>query len=258
MSLDTDIIRSMLGEALQILTESAGAALACQIKPILLANLDRGRVQTFLDGDPDRLQEYVRCVAENFVSHHAYLHALQSERNQEVWEPLYERMQTWAYNYFLRKNFAADQNTLDIAAECASEAAVTLLGAHFPYDTEFDPWAHTLVQNACRKYIQRNLKKSLIPETQKVELDEELIDPSLSLLEINTLQKEFGAELSQALDQLTEARRTVLQLLFFEEISPSEVAEKLDKSVGAVYTLQFHALEDLRKILSANRDNLNE
>lgn len=258
MSLEPDEIRHMLEDALKALAGSNGGSLARQIKPVLLANLDRGRIQGSTDGDPNRLQVYVWRVAEIFTALNPYLHQLQTEQSYEAWEPLYERMQTWAYNFFLRKGFLADENTREIAIECASDAAANLLSAHFPYDTEFDAWAHIIVQNAGRKYIRKNLKKSMVPEDKKVELDDDLPDPYTPLLELSALQKEFGQELAKALEQLTEARRTVIQAIYLDELEPEEVARRMGKSVGAIYGLQFHGLEDLRKILSPIRDNLNE
>jgi DNA-directed RNA polymerase specialized sigma24 family protein len=41
-------------------------------------------------------------------------------------------------------------------------------------------------------------------------------------------------------------------------MKPDEIAKKMGKTVGAIYSLRFNALNDLRKILSRNRDNLNE
>lgn len=256
MNQETQTVQQMLEDILKALAESKGRSLARQIKPILLANLDRGRIQGATAGDPDRLHAYVLFVAETFTALSPYLHQLQIEQNREAWEPLFERMQTWAYNFFLRKGFLADENTREIAIECASDAASNLLRAHFPYDTQFDPWAHIIVQNACRKYIQKNLRKSMVPEDKKVELDDDLPDPSL--LELSVLQKEFGEQLTKALDQLTEARRAVIRAIYFEELEPLEIARRMGKSVSAIYGLQFHALEDLRKILSPIRDNLNE
>ena len=258
MRLESNNIRHMLDEALKAFAESKGEILARQIKPILLTNLDRGRVENFIQGDPGRIREYVHCVADGFSALHPYLHELQKEQSHTAWEPLYKRMLTWAYNYLLRKGFAGDQNTLDLATGCAADAAIILLDAHFPYDTEFDPWAHIIVQNACRKFMYRNQKKSMVPEDKKVELEDELIDPDTPLPEISALQQQSGEELSKAMDQLTEARRAVVHAIYFDDLSPEQIARRLDKTIGAVYTLHFHALEDLRKILSANRDNLNE
>jgi RNA polymerase sigma factor (sigma-70 family) len=258
MSLDSENIQRQLEEALKALDGSMGRGLARQLRPILFSNLDRGRIEGFTDGNPDQIHEYVRRVAQNFAALNPYLHQLQTERNTETWEPLFERMQTWAYNFFLRKSFSADEQTREIAVECATEAALSLLNAHFPYDTEFGAWAHIIVQNACRKYIHKAFKKSAVPEDKKVELEDDLVAPNELLLEVQALQNEAGGELTEALGQLSEARRTVLQLIYFDELEPLEVAQKMGKSVGAIYGLQFHALNDLRKILSTIRDNLNE
>lgn len=253
MSLETENLQHALEAALKALDGSHGGKLARQLKPILLSNLDRGRVQTFMDGNPDLLQAYVWRVAQNFAALNPYLHQLQTERSHEAWEPLFGRMQTWAYNFFLRKNFTAEEHTREIAVQCASDAALILLNAHFPYDTEFDPWAHIIVQNACRKYIHKALKKSVVPEEKRVDLEDDLVGENNLLLET-----ESSGELEDALAQLSEARRTVIQLIYFDEFPPEEVARKMGRTVGAIYGLQFHALNDLRKILGTIRDNLNE
>ena len=252
MSLEREQIQHELEKALKDLAESKGDVLVRQIRPILLANLERGRVERFLEGRLDLIAAYVACVAEEFTALHGRLHQLQHERSAEVWAPLYERMQTWAYNFFLRKGFSADVQTQEIAGECASEAAVNLLGAYFPYDNDFDAWAHIIVQNACRKYIERAFKKSAVPGDQIVDLDDNLVGVN------DRLTGELEEELMDALYQLTEARRAVIQYIYLEDLPAEEVARKLGKSVGAVYSLQFHGLEDLRKILGKNTDKLNE
>lgn len=258
MNLEAENIRRGVEEALDALAESMGEGLVRQVKPILLANLDRGRLEAYTDGDPHRIRAYVWFVAQTFTSLNQYLHQLQSGRGREAWEPLFERMQTWAYNFFLRKGFNADEHTREIAIECADDAAINILKAHFPYDTEFDPWAHIIVQNACRKYIHNALKKSAVPDDKKVELEDDLTDPQDVLLEFGVLQKELGRELLEALNQLSAARRSVIQSIYFDELEPEEVARQMGKSVGAIYSLQFNALKDLRKILTTIRDNINE
>ena len=257
MSLDPTRMQQMLEDSLKALAETQGAGLARQIRPILLTNLDRGRIQAG-QGAAGNIRAYVERVAENFITLNPYLRQLQVEQSHEVWEPLYKQMQTWAYNYFVRKGFSAGANTREVAIECATDAAVNLLRAYFPYDAEFDAWAYMIVQNACLKYIRKNLRQSLVPEAMKVQLNDELPDPDVSLLELGALQSEFGAELEEALSQLSEARRDVIKFAFFDELKPDEIAQRMGKTVGAIYTLQFHGLHDLRKILTVIRDNLNE
>lgn len=255
MTVEPQHLAQELEQAIQTL---ANPDLAHRLKPILLANLDRGRVHRFLDKDSATVYDYVWLVSQRFLTLQTYLHQLQITRDASVWAPLYQRMQTWAYNFFLRKNFAADDHTREIAIECANNAALNLIKAHFPYDTEFDAWAHVLVQHACHKFIGHSLKKSVVPEEKQVELTDDLTVPNDLLIETQLVQHEFSARLQAALAQLTEARRRVIQMSYLEELEPEEIAQILGKSVGAVYSLQFHGLRDLRKILNPNRDNLNE
>jgi RNA polymerase sigma factor (sigma-70 family) len=247
--------QQMLEDALTALAETQGTELAGHIRPVLLANLARDRIPF---GEVGSLQAYVQRVAENYKALHLYLHDLQAERSHAVWAPLYQKMQVWAFNYFFRIGFRADQNTREIAIECASDAAANLLTAYYPYDTEFDAWAHAFVLNFCRKFIQKNLRKSMVPEDKNVELDEELADPNAPLLGLDALQSEFGEDLEEALSRLSESRRAVIRFVFFDGLEPEEIAQRMGKSVSAIYTLQFHGLRDLRKILTAIRDNLHE
>jgi len=258
MGLEPENIQHELEMALAALTELRGERLAGQVRHILFTNLDRGRIQGFILGRLDLIPAYVRDLVDRFEALHDLLHKLQTERDTESWEPLFDRMQTWAYNFFLRKSFTADGRTQEIAAECATEAAIMMLSAYFPYDTDFDAWAHIIVQNACRKFIGRSLKKSTVPEDHIVELEDNLVNPNDILQENRTLQHELDDELTNALAQLTDARRTVIQATFFDELEPEEIAQKMGKSVSAIYSLQFNGLQDLRKILSKIRDSINE
>ena len=250
--------RLAIEAAIKTLAESKGEELIRQIRPILYTNLDRGRVTYFTNGNTALIPAYLSLVLENYTVLHEYIHRLQIERNTEAWEPLFQRMQTWAYNFFLRKNFSTDHTTEEAAIECATEAAITLLHAHFPYDTEFDPWAHMIVQNTCRKFMTRALKKSVVPPENKVDLNENQVDPDEVLLESQALRRESIAGLESMLSQLSEARRRVIEYIYFQDMAPEEVARILNKSVGAIYSLQFQALRDLRKILHKTRDNINE
>jgi RNA polymerase sigma-70 factor (ECF subfamily) len=54
----------------------------------------------------------------------------------------------------------------------------------------------------------------------------------------------------QAIGQLTQAQRAVIELRFAGELSTAEVAKILGKSQGAVKVLQHNALLVLRRMLS--------
>ena len=71
-------------------------------------------------------------------------------------------------------------------------------------------------------------------------------------------QKDLQGDLLAAISKLSDSRRQVIELIYFDEFSPVEIAARMKKSVGAIYSLQFNALNDLRKILGNNRNNINE
>jgi len=250
--------KAEIEKVLESLKQEKGEEIVRMVKPILLTNLDRGRIQLFVDSQVSRVREYAWQVARNYPELNPYLHQLQSEKVSNVWEPLFERMRTWAYNFLVRKGFKADETTQDIANECATEAAVNILGAYFPYDTEFDPWAHVIVQNACRKFIRKGMKKSAIPEESIVDIDDEMVSLVDPPIENRGGAEEPVTDLKEALSYLSNSRRQVLELIYFEGLSPEEAARKMKKSIGAIYSLQFNALVDLRKILSKIGDSLNE
>jgi len=167
-------------------------------------------------------------------------------------------MGLWAYHFFLKKGFLANVTTQEIASECATEAAVNVLRAHFPYDTDLEPWACVIVQNTCRKYIRGATKKSIIPQENIVDLDETLSNLKDPTIQDREYIQELQGDLLEAIAQLSAARRQVVEFIYFQELSPAEIARRMEKSVGAIYSLQFNALHDLRKILSENRNNTNE
>ena len=59
----------------------------------------------------------------------------------------------------------------------------------------------------------------------------------------------------EAVGQLTQAQRDVIELRFAGELSTAEVAEILGKSQGAVKVLQHSALTALRKKLTYRGDD---
>ncbi len=258
MGLTPKEIQAEIEKRLEAEAEKRGKDLADKIRPILYSNLDRGRIEAYIGGDISRLGEYVERVAEGHRKLSVSIHEIQTTRTSKVWTSLFERMQNWAFNFLVRKGFTANASTQEIAAECAADAASTLLKAHFPYDTEFDPWAHVIVQNACRKFMRAGTKKSVIPEESLLSLDENLRSLDDPPLDNRDPHESMEMELLDAIARLSDARKEVIRLIYFDELPPAEVAKKMGKTVGAVYSLQFNALEELRKILREIRNNLND
>jgi RNA polymerase sigma factor (sigma-70 family) len=258
MPLQVEDIKEEIENSLKLLSEQKGDEIAKKIRLILYTNLDRGRIHSFVEGNINLVRDYIWRVAEAYSTLSPFINKLQTERTTMVWEPLYKQMVSWAFYFFIKKGFNANITTQEIAQECATEAAMQILRAYFPYDTQLEPWACVIVQNTCRKYIRGATKKSNIPQQNLVYLEETLSnikDPSYQDQE--TL-KGIQADILEAITELSEARRHVIEYIYFNELSPVEIAKRMNKSVGAIYSLQFNALHDLRKILSKNRNNTNE
>jgi RNA polymerase sigma factor (sigma-70 family) len=245
--------KSKLRQILESILAQKADPIFIRIKPILLMNLDRGRIHGFIGDDISLLDAYVERVAAQYQQFHPYIHKLQVERDDEVWAPLFEKLQEWAYNFLLRNNFSATLATHEIAMDCGTTAAMTLLDAYFPYDTDFEPWAHVITRNACLKFFRNETKKSVVPPQNIVELKETLsnTDDSISTGQSRLENKN---EVLAALAQLPSARRQVIERYYFDGESLPEIAQTMGKTVGAIHSLHFNALQDLRKILGTNRD----
>ena len=242
-------IKIEMDKALGMLAQERGKEEVDSLKPILYTNLDRGRIQGFLDGEIDGIYAYVWRVSKKYSQLSPFIQRLQRDKSSDIWEPLLERMESWAYRYFVSKNFYRE-TAREIAKDCADNAAMSMMKAYFPYDTDFEPWAHVIVQNSCRKYIREATRKSAVPQQSLISLSD-----TLEIIEDSTFQdREYQANLRQviteALTHLPPARRQVIEWVYFDGLEFSEIAARLGKSVSAVHSLHFNALYALRKILS--------
>lgn len=60
---------------------------------------------------------------------------------------------------------------------------------------------------------------------------------------------------AEALEQLKERRRQVIEMFFLEQLSDAEICRRIGGSAGAIRVLRFRALEDLRRLLAADADS---
>lgn len=257
-TLDSEAIIAEIENSLLTLASQEDAMFVMKARSILLTNLDRGRMQKFIEDDIKNVQAYVQKVVSGYKEFCQPIKRLQEDHSPEVWTDLLKKMQLWAFNYLIRKGYRADSTTQEIAEECVNDAAIQLLNAYFPFDTHFDAWAHVIVLNTCRKYFRREQKLSNVQDSQLVDL--ETVENYLKVPAHSEREwlEHIRNILFVALAQLSPARREVIELTYLEALPPNEIAEKMGKSIGAIYSLRFYALEDLRKILEKNGNNLNE
>lgn len=261
MSWEVDAIQEAIEDALQLLAEQRGADLVTAVSPIIFTNLGKGRVQNFLERPDCSPIDYVWRVTDKYNQWHGYIQAVQIEQRDDVWQPLYEQLQTWAFRYLPRIGYpayASREDHIQQAHACAAQAAFTLITAYFPYDVNFEPWAYILLRNVTHKHMDRKLKPYIEAQKQEVELDawddwlQNLLDP---MAEDAQRLIELRADLLRAIGQLaSDARKHFIVLYYFEHKSFEEIAAQMNKSPNALYKLHSDALENLRKIWNENRD----
>jgi RNA polymerase sigma-70 factor (ECF subfamily) len=114
-------------------------------------------------------------------------------------------------------------------------------------------WVRQIVRNlmvdAMRAKRNERGKVALAEILEPGECDEEL--------EKREEQAERAVRVAEALSHLSERRRQVIELSFFEELSDAEIGTRLGGSAGAVRVLRFRALQDLRRWLEHGKSSLS-
>lgn len=245
-----DPLECELEQILSTLAKQRGARFATQLRAILLTNLERGRIHFYLNGRaPAYLPEYVARVVQYFDRLNPYLQQLQRTKSPDAWEPLLFKLRIWISGVLQHLPGGVD-DPAQLATDYADAAAEKILTAHFPYDTEFDPWAFVLARNVCLQQLRIGRRRV-----------EPLDDDLLSLLpDLNhtaaAQRRELRQALLSAIEQLSsDARRKLIMLHYFQGSALPDIAAALDKTVTAVYKLHFDALAELRKIWAAQEHN---
>ena len=118
----------------------------------------------------------------------------------------------------------------------------------------FTAFLQIMVKRAKLDYLAKTKNR---PKIVSLEELPDIVDPK-SEITFSGEQKDFEFEeerLAQAFATLPLMRRTVLKLLFVDELSPQEIAAKLHCSVGHVYNQRSLALKRLRLLLNGGDDN---
>jgi RNA polymerase sigma factor (sigma-70 family) len=246
---DKEQLKKELEEAWQALRIHVGPEAADPLWPILLVNLARNRVEYYLKlNSAHRVADYVKHVANTYEATHRLIESIQVEKNTLVWRSLIRKLERWAYFYLSKHTNLAHPHSL--AADYAHEAAIQLLRAHFPYDTLFDPWANQLVQTVCLKQWGREKRAGGAADSQLAYLEELLTTVADPHQAENQELVALRVELLAAIEKLPSPdQKIVIQLRYFDQLPPKEIALRMNRKITAIYRLNFTALEELRKIL---------
>jgi RNA polymerase sigma-70 factor, ECF subfamily len=115
--------------------------------------------------------------------------------------------------------------------------------AHLPnYEwrgSPFSAWLFRIASNAIVDHFQRSHR-----EQQADDLEHSLAQPDLSSTDLDFIERRV--HFFRLVEQLPEIQRRVVCERFLEDRSIREIAQRLNKTEGAIKQLQFRALQTLR------------
>jgi RNA polymerase sigma-70 factor (ECF subfamily) len=170
---------------------------------------------------------------------HSLLEKAKSYDERAIGE-LYDQYAPLIYNYLYHRVHNA-QVAEDLTGDVFVRVLQAIQSNRF-WHTSFRSWLYRIAHNLTIDYYRRQ------PAHPAAELSEDLTghedDPDSAIVKQAAYQR-----LHLAIRRLTPDQQLVLSLRFGEQLSAREVAEIMDKSVGAVEVQQHRALASLRRIL---------
>lgn len=179
--------------------------------------------------------------------------ARMKRRDPEALEEVYKRFGRLVFSLILRvvRDSAVAE---DLTQETFLRAWNRVQG--FDGDRgKFGPWLLAIARNRAIDYLRsvdgRQRHNSVEISSSEspllfVNMDEEL------------LNSERGRRLKTAFEQLNDHQRQVMELAYFEGLSQSEMAAKLNQPLGTIKTWTRAALQVLRTALGENRNAMGE
>lgn len=153
------------------------------------------------------------------------------------------------YNLCLRMAGSAD-DAWDLSQEVFIKVWRGL--PEYRFASGFSTWLYRLASNTCIDYLRRKKRRNTVSLTLSDEQEQpqelELLDPA-PLPQEQLEQKERQAAVEQALAQLPDDFRQILQLRVGQELSYEQIAQILDIRVGTVKSRLARARMQLREIL---------
>ncbi|MEK6646638.1 MAG: RNA polymerase sigma factor [Candidatus Firestonebacteria bacterium] len=150
---------------------------------------------------------------------------------------IFEHYYTKIYRYLYYRTM-----TTQDAEDLASEVFVKVVKSIKRQSGNFESWLYMIAKNTLTDYYRRNsVRKEYVS-------DEEVLEniPDNAKINSGSLTQE---ELKIAINKLTNEQQEVVTLRFIEGYDNRETAQIMDKSIGAVKSLQFRALISLKEIL---------
>ena len=172
-----------------------------------------------------------------------------TNRDSKALENLYDRYSPVLYT--LVKRIAVDKEKSE---EILADIFVIIWQKSFMFDANSGnlySWLINLSRNKALDFVRR--EKSLILDEYNDEYENSIIIPTIStLIPSNDLDKTFNSrdKIFSAFHNLTEAQQYVLSLAYYDGLSESEIAAKLNIPLLTVKSKIRVALNSVKEILA--------
>lgn len=158
---------------------------------------------------------------------------------------IYERYFSPVFQ-FIRLRVSDREQAQDIAADVFLDFFVALSGVNPPND-HLRGWLFRVARNKIADHYGREKRINI------TELGDWIPSPADANPEHQAFQSMQIDRVRQALTMLIAEQQEVLILRFIQGLSIQETADLMDRSVSAIKSLQFRAVDTLRQILSAGQ-----
>lgn len=166
--------------------------------------------------------------------------------DKEAFGDLYEQYLDAIFRYiYYRVNHQQDAE--DLTEMVFLKAWQSISNCH-EKKAKFKSWVYRIAHNSVIDHYRTRKEIRPIDEVHS------LVDEDMDL-EATISIEEKAAELAQTIGQLSPIHQHVLTLRFINGLSPTETAEVLERSAGAVRVMQHRALKALRALLVARQGN---
>ena len=166
--------------------------------------------------------------------------------NERAFDELYRLTSQRAY-YVALEFVKNEDDVQDILQESYIKALSKIKELGKP--ESFQCWLNQIVANKSKDFLKK--KKPMLFEAEEKEVFEVLPDEDLNFRPESSLdQNELQRTVMEVLDELNEEKRACVLMMYFEELSVSEIAETLEIPEGTVKTRLFSARKDLKEKFS--------
>ena len=147
-----------------------------------------------------------------------------------------------------------EEEALDISQEAWIKGWRRLIQFHG--QASFATWMTRITINLCLDLLRKK-KRQRAESIEKLDEDLGRVERQMDVIEINPSagleRSELRARIDQALEQLSEAHRTVMVMHEFQELEYKEIAKRMECSIGTVMSRLFYARRRMASLLAGLR-----